>query len=416
MSRWHWKIAWQSFVEGLAFLLPWLIFPLVVALLLLVPQLIEPFCRTRSPIFIALLRLSQVAAGGISLGALIAALAGFAVKQWEWARKELQEEVQQTRASIAEMRMLLQRRQLALGLRRYRLCRQSKEAVWLVERVRDELERTWKENAPAELRQFQHYCDQLVLRGTSQELHYRVGTKDVRRAAETLLWASQNLSGNDYEQATKMMAALLNPETVAEVASVILKHEYDEGVRAWLRDDRFRTAISNIAGQDYSGLPSAIKLLNVSMSPTRRPPLWRKERPRDPEDILAAMAGLDLKINPFGPPKAEEDPLLPEFWVQPPGWEKLYLLNSALVVAPLGSGKTATALHLTYEWQENLSLRDDCFPIYAGHLAALERNETWLNRLACQLGEKLVAFVGHNPYAFLEQKPGGQFALSLIHI
>ncbi len=412
MQKWRWKLAWESFFEGLTFLLPWLVVPLAVALLLFVPQAIEPLLQIRTPAFVFLLRLSQVAGREISLGALIAALAGFAIKQWEWIKKELREEIGRARAEIDELGVLLEREQWTAALHRYRECLQCRETAWLIKETQRYLQRTWQKKAPGELLTFQRHGDSFDP-GRRGDFRRQVQKgAGASTAARALLWASRNLAGEMYEQATDMMAALLAPATVLEIAQEIAAFQEDKGVRAWLRDRRLVPLLEAMAGPTTPEGRAALDILDVSRRPVKAPSLWPQDRPRDPERVRLGLAVLGIQVNPFGPPLAQHDPLLPRYKVPSPGWATIQEFSPTWVVGPPGSGKTAAALLLADQWQEDLAAA--CFPVYCGNLLPPEPGIPWLAQLSRLLAERLISWIGQAPRAFLEQDPPGQAAMAQL--
>ncbi|HSJ52524.1 MAG TPA: hypothetical protein VLC52_02155 [Anaerolineae bacterium] len=81
----------------------------------------------------------------------------------------------------------------------------------------------------------------------------------------------------------------------------------------------------------------------------RHAALWPRER----GESLVVQQGVErlgLTLNPFGPEKAEQDPLLPDlFYRLSPAWEEATARQPALMVVPAGCGRSALIWMMRYE-------------------------------------------------------------------
>lgn len=233
---------------------------------------------------------------------------------------------------------------------------------------------------------------------------------EAKDVAEALLWASQNLVDGEYEQATKMMASLLTLETIMAVHEVLRREE----ARTWLWEPDFEGPLQKIAAASIApqrARDAARELLNIRAKSRSRPPLWTIERPARSEAVKQVIEEWQIKFNPFGPERAEQDPLLPEYQVQPPWWLRAAALEPTLVVGPVGSGKTATALLLAHDWFR----RNEVFPVYAVTAPpVLPTARAALEQLAGLLADVLVEFLARDPTVLDESSLPQQAAMARL--
>jgi hypothetical protein len=78
-------------------------------------------------------------------------------------------------------------------------------------------------------------------------------------------------------------------------------------------------------------------------------PLWPRER-GESDIVQRGVARLELDLNPFGPEKAEQDPLLPDlFYHLSPAWEEVVAPQPGVVVVSPGCGRSALLWMVRHE-------------------------------------------------------------------
>jgi hypothetical protein len=143
------------------------------------------------------------------------------------------------------------------------------------------------------------------------------------------------------------------------------------------------------------------------------PLLWSAERPPDPPAIANWLGESDteLDFNPFGPERAEMDPLLPRLFVEPPGWEQLRAAVPMIVCGAKGSGRTASRLMLTHTCTttrlgpERTAAQADTFPVHLDLFPEGKSEEadlTCWRMLTRALAQATLDFLALNPQSFAE--------------
>lgn len=107
----------------------------------------------------------------------------------------------------------------------------------------------------------------------------------------------------------------------------------------------------------------------ASNGPTFRPqadpcPLWPRER-GESDVVRRGVARLELDLNPFGPEKAEQDPLLPDlFYHQSPVWDDVVAPQPGIVVVPPGCGRSALLWMVRHESGLASTPLEQVLPVY----------------------------------------------------
>jgi len=143
------------------------------------------------------------------------------------------------------------------------------------------------------------------------------------------------------------------------------------------------------------------------------PDLWPKERPPDQPAIAAWLteSGTDLKFNPFGPERAEDDPKLSMLFIEPPGWEQLMAPEPTVIFGAEGSGHTVSRLMLAHTCTTTRLGRDhtaaqvDTLPVYLALFPEGKPKEAGLTcwrMLTRALARATLDFLALNPQSFAE--------------
>ncbi len=164
----------------------------------------------------------------------------------------------------------------------------------------------------------------------------------------------------------------------------------------------------------------------ITRQPLRWPELWPDEMQRRDSPAIAAWleeSGTDLEFNPFGPERAEEDPLLPQLFVEPPDWERMKAPEPTVVFGANGSGRTASCLLLAHTCTTTRLGLDrtggqiDTFPV---RLALFPEGkldqaaETCWRMLTRALAQDTLKFLARNPQTFAKTPFGQQRALARL--
>lgn len=167
--------------------------------------------------------------------------------------------------------------------------------------------------------------------------------------------------------------------------------EQDRAVKAWLRR---REAFAK-PFLPLSGGPCAF---------------WPGER-SEPPVIQQGVARLALDFNPFGPDKAEQDPLLPDlFYRLWPVWQEVMTPRPSLLVAPPGSGRSALIWMMRYESGLVGSALDRTLAAYAPLHGPLDASSV-ARHLARAIYVALTCFLVRCPDALLALDDAGQRGL-----
>lgn len=155
---------------------------------------------------------------------------------------------------------------------------------------------------------------------------------------------------------------------------------------------------------------AASKLLSMRQYPSEWPPMWpMTERPPDPPAVAKWLDKAGLLFNPFGPEQAQEDPLLPELWVQPPGWQHIKAPTPAIAFGADGSGKTAAMLlleEMCHKASVTLTNRTrdlDTFPVRFNPLLEAPVNsarQIHLDTLSLAIARAILDFLARNPHTY----------------
>lgn len=145
------------------------------------------------------------------------------------------------------------------------------------------------------------------------------------------------------------------------------------------------------------------------------PPQWPQERPQDAQSISNWLNATSLRVNPFGPIGAGDDPDLPEYYFYSEDYSrKICGRRSTLSFGSLGSGKTAAALLRVNDCRmpEGNPRQPDCFPVYID----LNSNTDCIYGSSIQMvihkiGLELLGFLALNPGAFLAASKRNQDAM-----
>lgn len=129
---------------------------------------------------------------------------------------------------------------------------------------------------------------------------------------------------------------------------------------------------------------------------------WPKQGKR-PERLNVEMwrSVWGLNFNPFGPENAEEDPLLPNYYIEPDFWNSFLAPHPALVLGPYGSGKSALAIYLinylceVYRSSQGKTLS---IPLYV----VKPNPDSLIFSIAETFALRTLELAAHNPFIFLE--------------
>ncbi|MGB9872888.1 MAG: hypothetical protein ACPLYD_14680 [Anaerolineae bacterium] len=374
-------------------------------------------------------------AGMAVWGVLFSAMVGFAVQQWNRMREEQQEEERKRREALQELeelRELLQQRDYDRALRRYQVLERRDFFPWT--ELREAVQELWNEEAPWELQRWAQLCTSRPEKehapsespgeeGTPAACREK-GPNEANHVMEAILWAYRVLPsafGSTpqvlKEQLEKKPAMLLEAERV-------LANDVDG--RALLRS----LPASVFEEVEKKGRPQEVVECSRRLQTLRRSPspwltLWPEDRSPDHPAVARGVRALGLQCNPFGPERAEMDPLLGEYGYRPPAiWGYLSSPQPMVILGGPGSGKTATALLLAYNCQFPIGqpLRKEILPVYLfPYETPLPVSDEascrhLLDQVARAVAEALLQTIARHPYLFTEQNPGGQAAIASLWI
>jgi hypothetical protein len=385
-----------------------------------VPVSIEPAWQT---VLFGLI--SRGAGTAVWGGALLSAMVGFAVQQWNRMREEEREKEQQRRDAFAEvegLRELLQQRDYERALMRYQTLEKRGSFPWQTRPIQDALRKTWEEEATEELQRWLSISRAIVEQIPPE------ATQNLSEATEgdvkAILWAFRMLP-KESEKAPRILSSLLTkrPDLLI-VAERVLADDVDG--RALLRSPELAQVFREM--ESKKDTPQAVecarRLQTLHRSPSPWLNLWPRDRMLDPS-VERGVRALGLKCNPFGPERAEMDPLLGEYGYRPPVlWEYLSNPQPIVVLGGPGSGKTAMALLLAYDCQfpSGRPRREGTLPVYflpyesplpsSGEASC----RYLLDQIARSVAEALLQVIAQHPYLFADHHLAGQAAVASLWV
>jgi hypothetical protein len=241
-----------------------------------------------------------------------------------------------------------------------------------------------------------------------------------------LLRVSREGGPNIHPILAKMLADLTGRSKYVEAVSKHLGQD-SSGLQL-LRDPVFEQPLKQ-SEADRSASKEAREaarwLIFRRQSPFVWPDLWLKERPPDLAAIAAWLTegGTDLKFNPFGPGRGEDDSKLPELFVEPPQWEQMKAPGPTVIFGAEGSGRTASCLMLAHTCtttrlgRERTAAQVDTFPVHLTFVPGGKPEEaglTYWRTLTRALAQATLDFLVLNPQSFGETPFHQQRALARL--
>ena len=128
--------------------------------------------------------------------------------------------------------------------------------------------------------------------------------------------------------------------------------------------------------------------------------LWPRDR-GESHVIRQGTARLELDLNPFGPVKAEQDPLLPDlFYRLSPAWDEVVAPQPGIVVVPPGRGRTALLWMVQHESGLAGTALEQVLPVYVP-LHTLRSTADVVGPLHDALLDAWTCLLAHDPYGLL---------------
>lgn len=403
--------------------------------------------------------------------ALAATLVGFGWQWWQEGQKrkwELEQEVRRRReerlAEIEQVRALTLQNKLREAVEKLLEVSHKVEHIWakdpeLVARlteVREELEgRKWCQKLYQQSLQYleekpeqAEEVAQTILKldpgfSPATDLQYTAGmlrafqegqdkwldkVEDlgIDTAIATLVRISRDCGRSLQSVLAELLADLTGRAKYVEVSSQHLKRDW-AGLYL-LRQSPFEERLRQLAKDSavsQEARATARELLDICQRPFVRPDLWPSERPPETPAVSAWLkeSGSDLRFNPFGPERAEDDPLLPQLFVEPPGWESMKALEPTVVFGANGSGRTASRLLLAHTCTTTKLGPDrtggqvDTFPVRLALFPEGKLDEaivTCWKMLTRALAQATLEFLALNPQTFAETPFCQQRALARL--
>lgn len=365
-----------------------------------------------------------LATSGLVAGALLSAVAGFAVQQWsrmteEESRKE--RERQDALREIGDLRELLQQQEYERALTRYQALRARQRFPWCEDAIRAVLEETWREEAPWELQKW----DRLCRTGAGDE---ETDAQDQRgkgpeRIVRAILWAFRNLP-NESVNAPRILSEQLRRDAYIAFDMEHLLPDDADG-RALLRSEELEQALREKGEKETcSKLRECMQRLQMSQ-PVPWFPRPSAVTPPDPPAVARGIRALGLRCNPFGPERAELDSHLHEYGYRGTlFWEEVTGAKPVLALGGPGSGKTATALLLAYDAQfpPSRPREEKVFPVYltpreSPFPSSREVSRRYLlDQVARGVADALLQVIAVAPYSFTAQDPARQAAIACLWV
>jgi len=387
-----------------------------------VPVSIEPAWQT---VLFGLI--SQGAGTAIWGGALLSAMVGFVIQQWNRMREEEEREKEQQRrdalAEVEGLRELLQQRDYERALMRYQTLEKREPFPWRTRPIQDALRKTWEEEAPEELQRWLSVSRARVEQTPPEAIQNP--SEATEGDVKAIFWAFRMLP-LESEKAPRILSRLLTEKPdLLIVAERVLADDVDG--RALLWSPELAQVFRKMEGKEDTPqelVECARRLQTLHRSPSSWLNLWPRDRVLDPS-VDRGVRALKLKCNPFGPEQAEMDPLLREYGYRPPElWEYLSSPQPIVVLGGPGSGKTATALLLAYDCQfpSSRPRREGTLPVYfLPYESPLPSSgkascRYLLDQIARSVAEALLQVIAKHPYLFTEQHPAGQAAVASLWV
>ncbi|MDY7075960.1 MAG: hypothetical protein SXV54_03450 [Chloroflexota bacterium] len=331
---------------------------------------------------------------------LLAALVGFGVQQWGRLAEEEQERRQRREEALAEIESLkayLRDGRFDQALERYRELGERTQPPWQDDVIRERLDTVWREAAPPELQRWVLICGSIAQEASSDEEEIR-----------TVVWAYSHLLSATVD-APEALKRFFKPATIETTEKVLVKDA--DGLRL-LRNRALIPTLEEIGQHsDPKVRDCAARLLARQRRPARWISPWPKVRLPDHPHAARGVQALELPANPFGPERAESDPLLEKYGVRPRGfWNRICGPRPVLAFGSPGSGKTAAALLLAYDCGfPPASPREmGAFPVYNVPWLDVPRKmsgRAQLDQIARALTEALLQAAAKDPYLF-KDSPG----------
>lgn len=368
---------------------------------------------------------------------LLTAMVGFGIQQWARLTDEGWERKKKDRAleAIETLRDHLENQEYEQGMACYLELRDSVDPAWQDGFVQERLEQVWKQAAPAEL---QTWVEHRTPGGASRRDLLTYGSAECLSEPEAecsedlatlraMAWAFENLPSAAREAPAALAALVRAKPAMALVLDEVLGH--DAGARILLADPAVKQILDDLDRDEEDGeiragarrLLSRLPLPSLRGRPSPNVP-WAKERPADRFEVARGVRALGFSVNPFGPERAELDPLLPEYGVRPAWfWDRLRGSWPALAYGPPGSGKTGLAFLLAHDcWFPPASPREpETFPVYVSlpiGLPARASGRGLLDRVAEGVAEALLQAAVDYPGGFLTLEAPGRTATAQLMV
>ena len=324
--------------------------------------------------------------------ALTTALAGFVLQVWSELKESIKERERLRKRRRREEKEIQDDRDKFHLLAEYESPELAHQYLLLKERIRhaqylehiqEEIDKRWNQSAPIELRQFIELVEadkqsRESLLATTEEMT----KEDVQHSLE---WVLDNHVDVELQQRACDLIAILSQDPASEI--------------------QFSTDLN-----DRILYPMWYSLLRTVPSLF----LWRSEQPLIDDHMKKILQDNGFQRNTFAASSAERDRF---FFTQPTptaARAKLSTIEHTLIIGEKGSGKTASALLLAYDYLKNAKKNAKGFPVYWTPDVKTYKKDALLQSLAVAVSQALLGYITVHPRQYLTDKIEHQSAIAYL--